>query len=147
MLFEPLLEFDRALGRAFSTSGLRGAFVPPADVVVTADEVNVFMDVPGLTEDSLEIELENDVLTVRGERTMPYTTTRNGDGRSWLRVERGFGRFERSLQVPRGLNPDSVAASLTDGVLEIRLSKPEALKPHRVEIAAGEARQIEAASA
>jgi HSP20 family protein len=91
MLFEPLLEFDRALGRAFSTSGLRGAFVPPADVVVTADEVNVFMDVPGLTEDSLEIELENDVLTVRGERTMPYTTTRNGDGRSWLRVERGFG--------------------------------------------------------
>ena len=77
MLFEPLLEFDRALGRAFSTSGLRGAFVPPADVVVTADEVKVFMDVPGLTEDSLEIELENDVLTVRGERTMPYTTTGN----------------------------------------------------------------------
>jgi HSP20 family protein len=147
MLFEPLLEFDRALGRAFSTSGLRGAFVPPADVVVTADEVKVFMDVPGLTADSLEIELENDVLTVRGERTMPYATTGNGDGRSWQRVERGFGRFERSLQVPRGLDADSVAASLTDGVLEIRLPKPEALKPHRVEIAAGEARQIEAASA
>jgi HSP20 family protein len=147
MLFEPLLEFDRALGRAFSTSGLRGAFVPPADVVVTADEVKVFMDVPGLTADSLEIELENDVLTVRGERTMPYATTANGDGRSWQRVERGFGRFERSLQVPRGLNADSVAASLTDGVLEIRLPKPEALKPHRVEIAASEARQIEAASA
>jgi hypothetical protein len=52
MLFEPLLEFDRALGRAFSTSGLCGAFVPPADVVVTADEVKVFMDVPGLTADA-----------------------------------------------------------------------------------------------
>ena len=82
MRFEPLLEFDRALGPAFSTSGLRGAFVPPADMVVTADEVKVFMDVPGLTADSLEIELENDVLTVRGERTMPYATTGNGDGRS-----------------------------------------------------------------
>jgi HSP20 family protein len=148
MLFEPLLEFDRALGRAFSTSGLRGAFVPPADVVVTADEVKVFMDVPGLTVDSLEIELENDALTVRGERTMPYAATNgSGDGRTWQLVERGFGRFERSLQVPRGLTADSVAASLTDGVLEIRLPKPEALKPHRVEIAAGETRQIEAASA
>ena len=92
MLFEPLLEFDRALGRAFSTSGLRGAFVPPADVVVTADEVKVFMDVPGLTADSLEIELENDVLTVRGERTMPYAARNgSGDGRTWQRVERGFG--------------------------------------------------------
>jgi HSP20 family protein len=148
MLFEPLLEFDRAFNRALSTAGLRTAFVPAADVVVTGDEVKVYMDVPGLTADSLEIELENDVLTVRGERAMPHVgEDGNGSGRSWQRVERGFGRFERSLQVPRGLDPDTVAASLTDGVLEIRLPKPAALKPHRVEIAAGETRQIEATSA
>jgi HSP20 family protein len=149
MLFEPLLEFERMVNRPLGLSGVRGAFIPAADVVVTGDEVTVFMDVPGLTADTLQIELENEVLTVRGERAYPYAGANgNGNGeRSWQRIERGFGRFERSLQVPRGLDPDTVEASLTDGVLAIRIPKPEALKPHRVEIGTGAARQLEASPA
>ena len=62
------------------------------------------------------------------------------------RIERGFGRFERSLRVPRGLDPDAIEASLTDGVLHLRIPKPESLKPRKIEIKGGtETRQLDAA--
>jgi HSP20 family protein len=110
-------------------------FVPPADVLVDDEGVTVYMDVPGLAADALDIELENDVLAIRGERPFPYEN--RGDA-AIRRIERGFGRFERSLRVPAGLNPDTVQAALTDGVLELRIPKPESLKPHRIPIRGGE---------
>jgi HSP20 family protein len=146
-VLEPMLEFDRFFNRMLASSGVaRSSFVPPADIVVTDDEVTVYMDVPGLTADSLEIELEKDVLTVRGERADPYATSE--DGQTWQRIERGFGQFERFLRVPYGLDPDAISAGLDNGVLTIRIPKPDTLKPHRVQIkAAGEARQLEGATA
>ena len=110
-------------------------FSPPADVLVDDDGVTVYMDVPGMRADTLDIELENDVLSIRGERPFPYED--RGDA-VIRRIERGFGRFERSLRVPAGLDPDSVQASLSDGVLELRIPKPESLKPHRIPIRAGD---------
>ena len=72
---------------------------------------------PGLRAEDLEIELENDVLTVRGERTFPYGEE-NGQGRrAWRRIERGFGHFERSLRVPRGLKPDAIEARISSSKL------------------------------
>jgi HSP20 family protein len=113
-------------------------FVPPADVLVDEEGVTVYMDVPGLAADALDIELVNDILTIRGERPFPYEN--RGDA-AIRRIERGFGRFERSLRVPAGLNPDTVQAALTDGVVELRIPKPESLKPHRIPIRGGETRQ------
>jgi HSP20 family protein len=113
-------------------------FVPPADVLVDDEGVTVYMDVPGLAAGAVDIELENDILTIRGERPFPYE--QHGDA-AIRRIERGFGRFERSLRVPAGLDPDTVQAALTDGVLELRIPKPESLKPHRIPIRAGEDRQ------
>jgi HSP20 family protein len=90
------------------------------------------MDVPGVSAEQLEIELENDVLTIRGERPFPYE---DGEGEPTLRrVERSFGRFERVLRVPRGLDPNAIQAELHDGVLTLRIPRPEAPKPHRIEI-------------
>ena len=132
MLMEPL--FDE-LRRTFAPFGTAGVFLPAADVLVTDDAVTVHMDVPGLTADSLEVELNGDVLTIRGERPIPYGT--NGDGASWQHVERRFGRFERTLRVPHGLDPDAVAASLDNGVLTVSIPKPEQLKPRRIEIGTG----------
>jgi len=152
-LMEPVAPWLRDLNRLFTSEG--NAFVPPADVLVTDDGVTVYMDVPGLSADDLEIELENDVLTVRGARRPPFSTERdgNGDGNVRRRIERGFGRFERSLRVPRGLDPEAIEASLHDGVLTLRIPKPEELKPRRIQVHedAGESRaqpqQIEGASA
>jgi len=147
-LMEPVAPWLRDLNRMFTSQG--NAFVPPADVLVTEDGVTVYMDVPGLTKDELDIELENEVLTVRGERRPPYSTEDGGRGdRTWRRIERGFGRFERSLRVPRGLDPEAIEASLTDGVLVLRIPKPEQLKPRRIEVrdqAANGNRQIEGAA-
>ena len=132
MLTEPHAPWLRDLNRLFTGEGAVASFIPPADVLVGADGVTVYMDVPGLSADSLEIELDNDVLTVRGERPFPYST--DGGEAAVRRIERRFGRFERSLRVPRGLDPDSVQAELADGVLTLRIPKPEELKPRRVEI-------------
>jgi HSP20 family protein len=131
---EPFAPWLRDLNQVLHTPGTVGAFVPPADLLVDDEGVTVHMDVPGLHPDNLEIELENDTLTVRGERPFPYARE-DGKGPAW-RIERGFGRFERSLRVPGGLDPDSIEASLSDGVLTLRIPKPETQRPRRIEIKA-----------
>jgi HSP20 family protein len=134
--FSPLFQLSRDMNRILARNGDLAGFIPAADVVVTDEYVTVAMDVPGLQVEDLEIELENDVLTVRGERGHPYAT--EGETRAWQRTERGFGKFERSLQVPRGLDPDAIQASLDAGVLTLRIPKPEKLRPKRVQIGAGD---------
>jgi HSP20 family protein len=125
----------RDLNRFVAGESAPAMFVPPADVLVSEDGVTVHMDVPGLRTDDLEIELENDTLSVRGERRFPYQT--DSEQRVWRHIERRFGRFERSLRVPGGLDSDSVEASIADGVLTMTIPRPESLKPHRVQIRAG----------
>jgi HSP20 family protein len=122
----------------FDGRGAVRSFLPPADVSVTEDEVTVVMDVPGLTASELDVELLGDRLTVRGERACPHA---DDEARSWQLLERGFGRFVRILQVPEGLDPDGIVASLTDGVLTLVIPMPEARKPHRIEILGGEERR------
>jgi HSP20 family protein len=135
MITEPSAPWLRDLNRLFTAEGAVAGFVPPADVIVHDDGVAVYMDVPGLSAESLEIEIENDMLTVRGERRPP-AEVEDGE-RTVRRIERRFGRFERSLRVPRGLDPDAIDASMADGVLALHIPKPETAKPHRVQIKAG----------
>lgn len=141
---EPLAPWLRDLNRMFATDGSTvPAFIPPADLLVDDDGVTVYMDVPGMGVADIEIEIEDETLAIRGERKCPYG---EADGRTMRRIERGFGRFERSLTVPRGLDAGKISASLTDGVLTVRVPKPESLKPRRVEIqGSSETRQLEGA--
>ncbi len=130
--FAPLFELQRDYNRFLAPGG--AAFVPAADVLAGEEDVVAHMDVPGLSEENVEIELEDNVLTVRGERVYPYATEGDG-GYSWQLVERGYGKFERVLRVPAGLDADAIEASLADGVLTLRIPKPERMKPRRIEIA------------
>jgi HSP20 family protein len=127
----------RELNRIFGAENQPAAFIPPADVLVSETGVNVHMDVPGMRAEDLDIELENDTLTVRGERRFPYQT--EPEQRVWRHIERRFGRFERTLRVPGGLNPDAVEATMADGVLTLSIPRPESPRPHRVQIRAGSA--------
>jgi HSP20 family protein len=131
-MVEPFTPWLRELGQVLHNQGTVGAFVPPADLLIDDDGVTVYMDVPGLHSDDLQIELENDVLTVSGERPFPYS--REDGGGPARRVERGFGKFQRSIRVPGGLNPEAIEASLSDGVLTLRIPKPETMRPRRIEI-------------
>jgi HSP20 family protein len=138
MLVEPFAPWLRELNQALQGQGATATpFVPPADLLVTQDGVTVYMDVPGLRSEDLEIELENDVLTVRGERPFPYSRE-NGSEPAW-RIERSFGRVERSLRVPGGLDPDSIQASLSNGVLTLQIPRPASPRAKRIEIKAEQA--------
>jgi len=129
-LVEPFTPWMRDINRFVDSDTQVPRFVPPADVLVTDEGVTVYMDIPGVRPEAMEAELEIDILTVRGERPYPYA----GGDQAVKRVERGFGRFERSLRVSRDLDPDAIDASMTDGVLTLRLPKAESLKPRRIQI-------------
>jgi HSP20 family protein len=136
--FAPLFELSRMAERGLAPGLAAPSFVPAADVVVTPDDLTVAMDVPGVKADALAVELEGDVLTIRGERALPEWAQGAADGgRAWQRLERGFGQFERAVRVPQGLDPEAVTASIADGVLTVQIPMPEARKPRRVEIATG----------
>lgn len=133
--FAPLFELTRQIAGNETRS-----FVPAADVVVTDEDVTVLMDLPGLTADDISIELREDMLTVRGERPLPYQSgTEDDQGRQvWQRIERDFGTFERVLRLPTGLDPEAITASMSNGVLTLHIAKPHERKPRRIEIASGQ---------
>jgi HSP20 family protein len=130
-MVEPFAPWMRDINRVFTSENRPAPFIPPADVIVSDAGVTVVMDVPGISGDQLDVELENDVLTVRGERPYPYGNDAEAPVR---RLERGFGRFERTLRVTNGLDPEAIEASLVNGVLTLRLPKPESHKPRRIQI-------------
>ena len=91
-------------------------------------------DLPGLTEEDVNIELQDNVLTVSGERKSEHEDRKEG----YYRVERSSGSFSRSLTLPEGVDADAITASFDKGVLEVRIPKPEERKPRKVAITVGE---------
>ena len=120
--------FDAFFGQGTSSSR---RWVPAMDLVETEDHLVLRADLPGLSREDVEIEIKDGVLTVSGERRADHEEKSEG----YFRVERSFGRFSRSLTLPKGVEADGVAAEFEGGVLEVRIPKPEQRKPHRVEIA------------
>jgi HSP20 family protein len=124
--------FDSFIGNGRSEVRAR-RWVPAVDLVETDESLVLRADLPGLEKDDVAIEVKDSVLTLSGERRAEHEDKAEG----YYRVERSFGRFSRSLTLPQGVEPDSIDAQFTDGVLEIRIPKPEERKPHRVAIGAG----------
>jgi HSP20 family protein len=114
-------------------------WVPAMDLVETDDHFVLRADLPGLTEDDVSIELEDNVLTISGERKSEHEEHKEG----YHRVERAYGSFGRSLTLPEGVDADTVEASFDNGVLEVRIPKPEERKPRKVAITVGDKKTIE----
>jgi HSP20 family protein len=108
-------------------------WIPPMDLVETEDHLVLRADLPGVDEKDIEIEVKDAVLTVSGERKSQHEDKREG----FHRVERSFGRFSRALELPKGVDPQSVSAHFDRGVLEVRMPKPAERKPTRIEINSG----------
>jgi HSP20 family protein len=100
------------------------------DLVETDEDFVLRADLPGLTENDVNIELEDNVLTISGQRKAEHEERKEG----YYRVERASGSFSRSLTLPEGVDPESVQASFENGVLEVRIPKPEQRKPRKVVI-------------
>ena len=106
------------------------SWVPPVDVWETDNEIVYAFDLPGIPEDKISVELHDDTLTVTGERE--HKEERSEDG--FYRYERRFGSFSRTLGVPQGVSDEAINADYKNGVLEIRVAKPEVTKPRRIQI-------------
>ena len=91
------------------------------DLVETGDHYVLRADLPGLSDGDVNIQLEDNVLTISGERNTEHEQNEEG----YYRLERAFGSFARSLTLPDGVDPDSVQAHFDRGVLEIRIPKPD----------------------
>ena len=124
--------FDRFFdaGRGNGSGGAVRRWIPAMDLVESEDDLVLRADLPGMREEDVEIEIKDGVLTLSGERKAEHE--QKGEG--FHRVERAFGRFSRALSLPDGVNASKVAASFGDGVLEVRVPKPEETKPTRVRI-------------
>jgi HSP20 family protein len=105
-------------------------WIPAMDLVETGDHYVLRADLPGLSDEDVNIQLQDNVLTISGERKTDHATQQEG----YYRLERAFGGFSRSLTLPDGVNADAVQAHFDRGVLEIRIPKPEQKKPRQVQI-------------
>jgi HSP20 family protein len=121
--------FDAFFGNGSGASRAR-RWVPAMDLVETEDQLVLKADLPGLGHDDIDIEVKDRVLTVAGERRAEHE--QNSEG--FYRVERAFGQFSRSMTLPDGIDAEQISADFHDGVLEVRIPKPEQRKPHRVAI-------------
>jgi HSP20 family protein len=111
------------------------------DLVEAEDHFVLKADLPGLSEDDITLEVQDNVLTISGERKAEHERKEKG----FYRLERSFGRFSRSLTLPEGVNAGAIKASFDKGVLEVSIPKPEERKPRRIEIGAngGEPKTVE----
>ena len=136
-------EMSRMLNSVFENGGRTApakGWIPPLDVWETDEEVVYAFDLPGIPEDSISVEVEDGALTVSAERERSAEVK---DER-FYRVERHFGRFERTIALPQGVADADVKASCENGVLEIHVPKPEQPKPRRIPVGKGDKAVIEA---
>ena len=125
--------FDTPTTAAPGQNVARRRWTPALDVTETEGEYVLKADLPGLTEDDVSIEVQDNVLTVSGERKFEHEDRKGG----YRRIERSYGSFRRSLTLPEGVDAEAVKAGFDHGVLEIRVPKPEQRKPRKVEISVG----------
>ena len=107
-----------------------GAFVPPVDVYEDEHSIGLKMEVPGIDEKDIDIRLENNMLTVGGERKLESETKQE----NYHRIERSYGSFTRSFSLPTSVNPDDVKASYNQGVLSITLGKRAEARPKQIKV-------------
>jgi HSP20 family protein len=131
--WEPV-PMNRLFNNLFDTPTVASApvrrFAPATDLIESETHYILRADLPGLSEDDVNIELDGNVLSVSGERTSEHADRKHG----YYRVERSYGSFRRSVRLPEGVDAGAIKATFDKGVLEITVPKPEVAKPHKVQI-------------
>lgn len=130
-----LRQLNRILDDAFSGWPLQeqgtitSAWFPPCDVVEDGDSVRIMMELPGVEPDDVRLSLENNILTIRGEKRQQQESSEGGRVH---RYERSYGSFERSFSLPNTVDADKVSAEYDNGVLMVKLQKAERMRPREI---------------
>lgn len=114
-------------------SGTPDLWAPPVDVEETSDEIMLTAELPGMSREDIDIELEDGVLTIQGEKK----EEQKQDGRQGLLYERRWGSFTRRFTLPRAVDSSNITARYENGILAIRVPKAEEAKGRKIEITDG----------
>ena len=121
--------FTRTLGEGSSAGS---AWTPAVAILDAADAIVLKAELPGLSPEDIDIEIDDNVLTLKGERRFDEKVE---EGR-YYRVERAYGSFQRSVTLPQGVRPDEITATFDSGVLTVRVPKADEVKPRKIAVGA-----------
>jgi HSP20 family protein len=132
MRFDPFRELDRLAEQTFS-AGTRAVRSMPMEALRRGDEFKVYIDLPGVVPDDIDLTVERNVVSVRARRAPAHQ-----EGDEVIIDERPYGEFSRQLFLGENLDPDRMSADTRDGVLELTIPVSEASKPRRVALGSGD---------
>jgi HSP20 family protein len=133
--FDPLANirlFEDAFTRLFNEPQTNRPWTPAVDIYETENDLVVKADLPDVDLKDIDVRVENQTLTIAGERKFEKQDNVAG----YHRIERSYGNFTRSFAVPNSFDTDKIAASFKNGVLSVSLAKKEAAKPRQIKIEA-----------
>ena len=143
-----LEDFTRGGGLGMLGNVAQNNLIPSIDVVETDDAVEVTAELPGLERKDVEISVEDDVLTIRGEKRLELRDDGSDQkqsagqkqdqqqkpSRNYVVAERSYGVFLRGLQLPPGIDQSKIQATMSNGVLKISIPKPKKAEPKKIEV-------------
>ena len=128
--------FSTNLSRSFGDEGIgRGAWAPSVDIYENKDQIVLEAELPGMKQEDFDLSVENNIITLRGERKFEKTEETD----NYHRVERSYGSFTRSFTLPHTVSAEGATAEYNNGVLRVTLPKREETKARRIEIKGMEA--------
>lgn len=136
-IFDDLPSLGTGMGGRMAGVDLMRA--PHADVMESKEDIRVVLELPGLSPQDIEVDLEDNVLTISGEKREEREEA--GQENRWHLSERRYGRFSRSFVLPKEVEQDRIQASFENGVLNVRIPKSERAKPRRIEVQRGDGQQ------
>ncbi len=119
--------FEETFSRG-SPEAEAGSWSPPVDILEKGEEVILKMEIPEVDQEDMDIKIEGNVLTIKGERKLEEGTTKD----DYHKLERPHGWFSRSFSIPNTIDPGKVKASYKDGILRVTLPKKEETKPRQI---------------
>ncbi len=123
--------FSTNLTRAFDDDGIgRGAWAPSVDIYENKDQIVLEAELPGMKQDDFDLSIENNIITLRGERRFEKTEETD----NYHRVERSYGAFTRSFTLPQTVSAEGATAEYNNGVLRVTLPKREETKARRIQV-------------
>jgi HSP20 family protein len=122
--------FEDAVGRLLSEPRTGRPWSPPVDIIETEDAVILKADLPDIDPKDIDIQVENQTLTIKGQRQFE----KEANGKGYHRIERSYGTFMRSFILPSTVDTEKVSAEYKNGVLTISLPKRESAKPRQVKV-------------
>jgi len=121
---------DEASSRGEGRDLITGSWAPSVDIYEKENALMLHAEVPGLDDKDIEIEIENNTLTIRGERNLEKETNEE----NYHRIERAYGSFCRSFTLPSYIDQEKIKAEHENGVLKIEMPKKKELKPKKVKV-------------